>query len=129
MQASSCNFTNSKMQTSQIIKHNRHIGTSKLSVESYSGYWDSIKRKKIDSTDWPVGEQGGNLSDNCVFTRVRPTRHIPEHAGSDKLSPKRASNHRYGPRKHTVASGAVGRINLVPRRTAATAAYRVAGSG
>lgn len=128
MQASSFSYTKFTME-SKLVKPNRHIGTNKQSsVESYKGYFDSIKRKKIDSTDWnrPVGNQGGNLSDNCVFTRAGLNRHIPKFGGSDTISPKRASNHRYGPGIHSVASGAVGRKHLVPRRSAC--AHRIAGT-
>lgn len=130
MQASSCNYTKFIMESYKLVKPNRHIGTNEQSssVESYKGYWDSIKRKKIDSTDWnrAVGDQGRNLSDNCVFTWARLNRHIPEFGGSDTISPKRASKNRYGPGIHSVASGAVGRKHLVPRRSAC--AHRIAGS-
>lgn len=126
MQASSCNYKFT--MESKLVKPNRHIGTNEQSAESYKGYWDSIKRKKIDSTDWnrPVGDQGRNLSDNCIFTRARLNQHIPKFGGSDTISPKRASNHRYGPGIYSVACGAVGRKHLVPRRS--TCAHRIAGT-
>lgn len=123
MQAPSCNYTN--MDSFKLVKPNRHIGTNEHSAESYKGYWDSIKRKKIDSTDWNrTVEQGGNLSDNCVFTRAGLNRHIPKFGGSDAISPKRASNHRYARGIHSVASGNFGR--QLPRRSAF--AHRIAGS-
>lgn len=130
MQASSCTSTHFIMQSKQ-IKPNRHIGTSGKSVESYKGFCDSNKRKKIDTTDWtcrPVGEPRGKLS-NCVFTRARPNRRIHKSGGSDAISPKRASNHRYGPGRNSVASGAIGRQHLVPRRFASAHRFTDSSSG
>lgn len=129
MQASSCTSTNFEMESlPKIVKSSRSIGTSKpKSVESYATTWSSLKRKKIDwTTDWTVGEQSRLQSDNCVFTRAIPTRLVPELGGSDTLSPKRASNHRYGPGIHSLANRTIGRQHLVSRRPAS--AYRVAGS-
>lgn len=128
MQASSCNFTNFRMQSKrQSTISNRQIGANEKSIESYRAYWDSIKRKKIEPTDWTetnrtVGEQGGNLSDNCVFTRARLSGHISTFGGTDTLSPKRASNHRYGPGE----SVAIGRRHFVSGRFAG--AHRFAGA-
>ena len=130
MQASSCNTTQFNMLPKQIISNcNRIIGTnvnaSEKPIESYQRYLDSEKRRKIDTTDWtnrPVGEQRGNLSDNCVFTWAGHNRFIPELCGFDQLSPKRASNHRYGPdlifvanrrhRQHLVPGRSVGAYHL-----------------
>lgn len=129
MQASSCNFTNFIMQSKrQFIVPNRHIGTNGKSVESFKGSWDSIKRKKINTTDWTstAGNQGGRLSDTCVFTRARLTRHALLGGGIESTSPRRASNHRYGPDQSLATRGAIGRQYLVSRRP--TSAHRFAGS-
>lgn len=131
MQASSFT-TNFKMSSNVYTKQtHRLIGTSKTSesVDSHQGYWDSVKRKKFDTTDWTcrtVDEQEGNLSHTCVFTRARKSTHIPEFGSGDTISPKRASNHRYGP-GYSLASGTVGR-HLVPRRIASNRSARSAGS-
>ena len=131
MQASS--FTSSlKMSSNVYTSGNRIIGANKTSEprESYKGYWDSNKRKKGDTTDWnldrTVGEQEGNLSHTRVFTRARLSTHIPKFGGSDTISPRRASNHRYGPGVYSLANRHAVRLNnFVPRRTVST---RSAGS-
>jgi hypothetical protein len=129
MQASSCTVTNFRMFTLQNKKANRSIGANDdKSVESKSRYCDSVKRKKIDTTDWtsrPVGEQG-NLSDNCVFTRARLSQRIPELDRADKVSHILASNHRYGPVPASVVHGPVRRHDRVLGRAAE--AERLAGS-
>lgn len=121
MQASSCTQTQLNMFTKRnSCKPNRKIGTNEKSIESYQGNWASIKRKKIDTTDWPVPvAQGGKQSDKCVFTWDRLTICIHESIGIDQTSHRRASNHRYRPGHKRVAV-LRGRQLFVPRRLAGT---------
>lgn len=115
MQASSCSITNFEMYSKRIHcnKANQLIGTS----ESYTGQYlqDSIKRKKIDRTDWDRTVKSRKLSDNCVFIRARESTVITELGGIDQISPRRACNHRYGPTL-PLAGGAFRRKYLVSRR-------------
>lgn len=117
MQASSCTQT----QLNMFVKRNsstssRNLGTNNKSIKSCQANWASIKRKKFDTTDWPESRpvvQGGKLSDSCVFTWATPKHSIPDIVGSEQITHRRASNHRYGPRDLVLSR----RQHFVPRRS------------
>lgn len=95
MQASSCTCTQFNMDNSKSFEPNNRIigGSNTLSNANHTVVTERGKLQQLES----------DSIINCVFTWARTNRYILKSGRSvDLISPKRASNRRYGPTRSIV---------------------------